>query len=303
MQRRPRADGVLDGRVDAERHVGLEAVVDHRGDLGAVAREGRLALDHRGDDQDVVLGQVLLGRVAEVDAARQLRSNAASCCSHEARGRDAAWSSCRWPGTGTPPCRGARCPSPCSPPAAWRRARRRGRPSARCRPWARHVLAMSRIALPSGIVSLTAGAAVRAGAQRREDHGVPLVRAQRVGAGAQAAAVAVQAHVERPAAAVADDARAVQDVADVLDRASPRDRHRHTAAPGGPDGPPKSTRSATNSTPAEDDQERRARRAAPAAPSGRASSSAARRSRKLWRSTAAACVVARHRGLPAAGRR
>ena len=47
-------DGVVDGRVDSQRHAGRQAVVDDRGDLRTVARYQRLALDHRGDDQQLV---------------------------------------------------------------------------------------------------------------------------------------------------------------------------------------------------------------------------------------------------------
>ena len=51
----------------------MQPVVDDRRDLPAVDRGGRLALDHRGDDQHVVARQSVLRRVAEVDAARRAR--------------------------------------------------------------------------------------------------------------------------------------------------------------------------------------------------------------------------------------
>ena len=45
---------VADRRVDPQRHALLEAVVDDRRHQRALARQLRLALDHRGDDQHVV---------------------------------------------------------------------------------------------------------------------------------------------------------------------------------------------------------------------------------------------------------
>ena len=62
------AERVADRRVDPERVARLQPVVDHRRDELALLGHLDLALDHRGDDQHVVGGQVLRLRVGEVDA-------------------------------------------------------------------------------------------------------------------------------------------------------------------------------------------------------------------------------------------
>src|SRR5919108_1056048 len=69
---RPVSRLVADRRVDPGRHAVAEPVVDHRGDQGALARELRLALHQRGDDQHVVAGEVLPLGVREVDGAEVL---------------------------------------------------------------------------------------------------------------------------------------------------------------------------------------------------------------------------------------
>jgi hypothetical protein len=58
---------VADRRIDPERHPGLEAVVDDRGDEPALFRRDHLLLDHRGDDQDVVGIEVAGARTPKVD--------------------------------------------------------------------------------------------------------------------------------------------------------------------------------------------------------------------------------------------
>ena len=47
-------DRVVDARVDPQRHAGREAVVDDGRDLRTVARDLRLALDHRSHGQQLV---------------------------------------------------------------------------------------------------------------------------------------------------------------------------------------------------------------------------------------------------------
>ena len=49
---------VVQGGIDPERHAEPQPVVDHRRDLRPVARDQCLALDHRGDDQQLVGGHV-----------------------------------------------------------------------------------------------------------------------------------------------------------------------------------------------------------------------------------------------------
>jgi hypothetical protein len=47
-------DGVVDRRVDPERHAFAQAVVDDGRDLRPVARGLRLTFDHRGDRQQLI---------------------------------------------------------------------------------------------------------------------------------------------------------------------------------------------------------------------------------------------------------
>src|SRR5215218_5694427 len=58
---------VAERRVDRQRHVILQAVVDHCGYEPALRGHDRLPLDHRGDDQDVVRVGVPGARTSEVD--------------------------------------------------------------------------------------------------------------------------------------------------------------------------------------------------------------------------------------------
>ena len=51
-----------------QRHARPQAVVDDRGDEPPLSRDDHLALDHRGDDEDVVGREVLRARVAHVHA-------------------------------------------------------------------------------------------------------------------------------------------------------------------------------------------------------------------------------------------
>ena len=51
---------------------GAQPVVDDGRDQRAVARQLRLALDHRGDDQHVVVRQARRGRVREVELVEVL---------------------------------------------------------------------------------------------------------------------------------------------------------------------------------------------------------------------------------------
>jgi hypothetical protein len=67
--RRRDVQAVADRGVDAERHIQVEPVVDHRGDEWPLLWHLHLLLDHRGDGEDVVRGQVLRLRVLEVDLA------------------------------------------------------------------------------------------------------------------------------------------------------------------------------------------------------------------------------------------
>ena len=67
--RRRNVEPVAQRRVDPERHSCVEPVVDHRGHERTLVRRERLLLDHRRDDQNVIRGQVLAVRIAEVDAA------------------------------------------------------------------------------------------------------------------------------------------------------------------------------------------------------------------------------------------
>ena len=69
------AQPVADGGVDPERHPCPQAVVDHRGDERPLSRHHHLLLDHGGDDQDVVRGQVPRAGVAHVHL-RQFRPKA-----------------------------------------------------------------------------------------------------------------------------------------------------------------------------------------------------------------------------------
>ena len=62
------AGGEADRRVDPQRDPFAQPVVDHGRDQLALAVELRLLLDHRGDRDHVVDGQVLGARVAHVDA-------------------------------------------------------------------------------------------------------------------------------------------------------------------------------------------------------------------------------------------
>src|SRR6476646_11618168 len=57
---------VAERRIDAERHVGMQPVVDDGGHERALARHLRLALDHGGDREHVVRREVLAPRVREV---------------------------------------------------------------------------------------------------------------------------------------------------------------------------------------------------------------------------------------------
>ena len=61
------AGGEAGRRVDAQRHPFVQAVVNHPGDLFAVAFADRLVLDHRGDRDHVEGRQVLRAGVAHVD--------------------------------------------------------------------------------------------------------------------------------------------------------------------------------------------------------------------------------------------
>ena len=139
---------VAQRRVDAERHPGAQAVVDDGRDQRAVARELRLALDHRGDDQHVVLGQARRARVREVELVevllereqlladqsrhalvRRRRRRSPGRGSPRARARSPAHRRCG--GRSRPPCATRRCrsrsdPSPPSSAAIWRRVKPSG---------------------------------------------------------------------------------------------------------------------------------------------------------------------------------
>ena len=60
-------EAVAQRRVDAERHVPVQPVVDHGGDEWTLVGGERLLLHHRGDDQHVVRREVLPPRVGEVE--------------------------------------------------------------------------------------------------------------------------------------------------------------------------------------------------------------------------------------------
>ena len=67
--RRRDVQPVAERRVDAERHLRMQPVVDHGGHERPLARHLRLAFDHRRDREHVVRREVLAPRVREIQPA------------------------------------------------------------------------------------------------------------------------------------------------------------------------------------------------------------------------------------------
>ena len=168
-------DRVVDRRVDAERDFLAQAVVDDRGDLRAVAGHLRLALDHRGDDQQLVGGDVQ-GARARDEARVEVFLEGDELLGDEPRDRGCRGTRRRWRGTGSlrgPGSRAARRSGPGS--AAASVARPRG--SCRAAPPSSRSRAICVRVRPSGITTFTtagAAGAFDARAQQRvkqQEHG------------------------------------------------------------------------------------------------------------------------------------
>ena len=251
--------------------------------LARSAGIGGLALDHRGDDQHVVAREVLPGRRPEVDA-RGHALERAQLLLDEAGGRDRLAQ-----GVGRREQEALDGELLLAGRAVARRRARvvRGTAVGRRRDAGARGVDGRDVAQRVALGDRQAhGRGDRgAGLQRREDDPVVLVLVQRVGAGSQAPAVAVQAHVERPYAPVRDDAGPIEDVADVLDRRALGDLHRDGSArrPGRPAEEHAVDREQRHR---QHDQQRDPRDHEPAPPA--APYAPARRSRKVCNSTAAA---------------